>query len=356
VSPDVVMVYGFWGQNIGNAFFNVGGEWILQQVFGPERVGKIQDQPGYRTFHDQSKGNPGHALDLLGAVQAEVLVLQGPMLTETFRALWQGTFRTLAERGTKIVLLGAALFRFTPAEIEAARQFVRDSKIAAIVTRDSDTYHALKDDVPFAHDGVDSAFFVPDAVSPVALDLGPYYCFTFDRFPEPSISLDGPSGAADQEFTWDGYTWGLKAPRTVARLAGRGKAQAYVGHLVDRRKLPLALNGRRIVRPEHRTNPHITWKVYQRSAAVASDEPFTYFALYSQADLTLSDRVHACVATLAYGKPAMLFTPSPRARLFDRVRASDIRSRPVSVDPAWLAGEKAAELEFLHGVRGELGL
>lgn len=350
--PDVVMVYGFWGQNIGNAFFNVGGEWALRQAFGPDRVGRIQDQPGYRTFHRQSTGNPANALDLVASVEASVLVLQGPMLTETFQALWGPTFAALRAKGTRILLLGAALFRFSADEVASARRFLRDTGVWAMSTRDHDTYEALGGEVEHAHDGIDSAFFVPDAVRPPALDLGPYYCFAFDRYPEPTIGAG--RGRGSRSFEHDGRTWTLREPKLAGHLARRGKAQAYIGHLLDRRSLPESLDGRRIVRPEHRTNPHVTWKVYRHPGAVASDEPYTYFALYEQADLTLSDRVHACVATLAYGRPAMLFSPTPRARLFDRLGVGDVRQRPVVLDREVLAAAKADELAFLEGLSTEV--
>ncbi len=54
-APRVALVSGHWGQNIGNAFFNMGGKWILESLFGPGEVAFIQDQPGYRTFHDPQK-------------------------------------------------------------------------------------------------------------------------------------------------------------------------------------------------------------------------------------------------------------------------------------------------------------
>src|SRR5687767_14458486 len=90
--PRATMVYGFWGQNIGNAFFNIGGKWILEEVFGHGRVAETQDQPGHRTFHKKRKGNPCNDMQLLQYIDSEFLVLQGPMLTSTFEALWRPTF------------------------------------------------------------------------------------------------------------------------------------------------------------------------------------------------------------------------------------------------------------------------
>ena len=40
----IALVSGGWGQNIGNAFFNIGGKRILEEVFSGHRVEFIQDQ------------------------------------------------------------------------------------------------------------------------------------------------------------------------------------------------------------------------------------------------------------------------------------------------------------------------
>jgi hypothetical protein len=354
----VVMVYGFWGQNIGNAFFNVGGHWILSEIFGEENVLRFQDQPGYRTFHRQDKGNPPKDAQLLSHVRARCIVLQGPMLTTTFESLWAPAFRSYRERGVKVILLGAALFRFTDEEISAAVSCLRRYPVDIIVTRDQETFDALESANVCAHlySGVDSAFYAPEAVNPVPLDLPPYFTFTFDRFPEPTIAIDEKTPASPRSFNYLQHQWTLYDASVQKRFANFGKWQAYLGHTLDRRELPDRLLDHLILRGEHRFNPHIPWKVYQHPNAFASDEPYTYLAVYAQTDLTLSDRVHACVATLAYGRPAMLFTESPRSRLFDRLHLGQIREKPVELDLAYLAKEKAMELDFLRSAADDLQL
>jgi hypothetical protein len=347
----VALVSGFWGQNIGNAFFNVGGKWILEQIVPDATVNFIQDQPGYRTFHDQSRGNPANDLVLLRYVDVDYLVLQGPLFTVNFRALWEPTFRALKARRTKLILLGAAFFRYTKEEIESTRRFLAEYPPAILSTRDSDTYEALKDCAEWCHSGLDSAFFVPKAYEPFTVDMEPYVTLNFDRFPEPRFFVGRASGSTDGRdgrFSALGYAWGYSIPRVIQRFSAAGKWQAYIGSLFDRRRLPDRLGDYLVVRPEHRYNPHVTWKIYKRPAAVASDEPFTYFTVYANTSLTLSDRVHACAITLAYGKPAMLFNPSPRARLLERLGLANVRSEPVTLAPEKLEAERQAELMFLH--------
>jgi hypothetical protein len=121
-----------------------------------------------------------------------------------------------------------------------------------------------------------------------------------------------------------------------------------LGAMLDFRRLPSKIDDYLILRTHHRFNPHITWKIYSQPNAVASDEPFTYFTVYAGSEMTLSDRVHACVATLTYGKPAMLYHPTPRARLFERLDLSSIRQGPVSLNQDRLEEERQAELDFLR--------
>jgi len=342
----VALVSGFWAQNIGNAYFNVGGKWILEQVFGSDNVQFIQDQPAYRTFYPQHKGAPSNYARVLDRVDVDYVVLQGPMLTSTFKDIWGPTFKEYKRRGIKVILLGAAFFKYTPKEIEDVKVFLDQYPPALISTRDSETYNIVKNWVPRTHDGIDSAFFVPKAFEPIAF-VGDYMALNFDRFPEPTITLGDASVSGAHNFQYNGMEWSLKTPALQNFFSYRGKAQAYFGHLLDFRKLPSELNGMEIIRPEHRYAPHMTHKIYQHPNSFVSDEPFTYFSIYAGSKLTLADRVHACVMTLAFGNPAMLFTPSPRQALFARLGLNDIRKRPVSLDLGYLEEQRQAELEFL---------
>ena len=253
------LVYGFWAQNIGNAFFNLGGRWVLQQVFGESQVSVIRDQPGYRTFYNQSRGNPKKDFGLLSHIDTDYVVLQGPVMTANMEALWGPAFAYYKKRGIKVILLGAAFFKYTEEEISAVRRFFDKYAPVAISTRDSVSYEIIKDWVPATHDGIDSAFFVPDVVRPFKLDVGDYCVLNFDRFPEPNIALGGaPDAGADHNFEWGGQHWALREPGLQRWFSHKGKAWAYMGHLLDRRNLPRpcpACNGGSRIR----ARPGPTW-------------------------------------------------------------------------------------------------
>jgi len=103
------LVYGYWGQNIGNAFFNIGGKWLLEQLLGANNVFLIADHPAYRTFYPQLRGNPRKALNLLEYVDTEYLVAQGPLFSSSFPSIWGPTLERLIRRGIQVIFIGSAL-------------------------------------------------------------------------------------------------------------------------------------------------------------------------------------------------------------------------------------------------------
>ena len=343
------LVSGFWAQNIGNAYFNIGGKWILEQVFGPDNVQFIQDQPSYRTFYPQHKGRPNNYAKVLDRLDVEYVFLQGPLLTSNLKHIWGDTFKEYRRRGVKICLIGAAFFKYTQSEIDDVRSFLKEHPVSLISTRDSETYKHIKDLSPYTFDGIDSAFFVPKAFIPIPL-VEPYVTFNFDRFPEPNLI----ENSLTPKFEFNSKQYGIEIPKIQDFFSHRGKSQAYLGHLLDRRKLPSKFEGYDIIRPEHRYAPHMTHKIYQHPNSFVSDEPFTYFSIYAGTKLTLADRVHACVMTLAYGNPAMLFTPSPRQALFSRLGLDKIREEPVTLDLTYLEQERKKVIEFLRNSIAQL--
>lgn len=348
-APRVALVAGQWGQNIGNAFFNLGGRHVLEQVFGPGSVGFFQDQPNYRTLHNKYRGNPTTHAELIADLDIDALVLQGPVLNGWFRTSWERSFRILRDRGVKIILHSAAFFKFRPEEIAAVREFLEAYPPALIVTRDSRSHAILSDWLPGVpkHDGIDAGFFLPDCTRPFNFARNAdYIVVNFDRYPEPDIVPAAPGDAGAIEIA--GRSYCLHVPERLDRMARASKIRAYLGDLTDRRRLPAALDGARILRPEHRFFPHMTHKIYRRSGAMVSDEPWSYATIYAHATTTLSDRVHACVATLAYGNPAMLFTPSPRAALFERLGLDAIRRNPVRLSADRLAAAKAEQIAWMR--------
>lgn len=103
----------------------------------------------------------------------------------------------------------------------------------------------------------------------------------------------------------------------------------------------------RIIRTDQRFHPHYRNKIYRQNNSFCADVPYGYLNLYANTVLTLSDRIHACAATLAFGNSAMLFASTDRIGLLERVGVKDITQNPVKVDLAYLTNEKNKMLAWL---------
>ena len=117
---------GAWGQNIGNAFFSVGGKHLLSKAFSGAHVDLVQDAPAYRTFNNKASGNPKNDWNILSRIQCDFFVVQGPMLDVNFPIIWRDTFKRLNQRGSRIILLSAGLFRYTQEEININKKFLKE--------------------------------------------------------------------------------------------------------------------------------------------------------------------------------------------------------------------------------------
>ena len=183
----ISVVSGFWGTNIGNAFFNLGGRYFLSRVFENSTINFISDQPGYYTFHNQMIGNPKNSFDLIGHLNSDYIVLQGPVFTETLDKIWGESLERLMRKGVKLIMLGVAFFKFTQKELDVAINFINKYQPAIISTRDEASYQGLRKHFKNVYNGIDSGFFVNDVYKPFNIDCNPLLINNFDRFPEPNI-------------------------------------------------------------------------------------------------------------------------------------------------------------------------
>jgi hypothetical protein len=170
----------------------------------------------------------------------------------------------------------------------------------------------------------------------------------FDQIPEPAISpSDSFSGSVDRSFDFEGQTWNVRHPKRRTELCYKRRAYIFLDSLLGLNSGPERVDGKLIVRTDHRYNPFLMKKNYRAPMMYSGDVPYSYLNIYANADLTISNRVHACVATTAYGNPAMLFTRSPRAYLLKRLGLDKIKDEPQRVDLGFLSDEKAKLIAWL---------
>ena len=351
-----------WSPNIGNAFFALGAQYVLQKAVPGARVELTSDQAAYLNFYPGPtyRKEPRNSLRYLDYVRPDYIVLAGSLLTSQFPRVWGRSFRKLSQAGVKIILLGVGYYDYSREERLLCREFLQKFPPYVLVSRDHRTYEDLKDIAEYAYDGLDNAYFLPEVYRPIPSELPPYIILNFDKTPEPivrlvpDVEIDGINTPNIIRFEFQGKKWEVKFPRlrfAVSRIRGVDKAYGFIA-------APLGMHGTKqyrvgnwmIIRTVHQFNPVNKKRIFRGPNTFAGDLPYVYLDLYAQTSLTLSDRIHAVLATLVYGKPAMLFSKSGRALILERVGAGDVVHEPVYLDLSFVQKEKERELRFLKTV------
>lgn len=351
-----------WSPNIGNAFFALGAQYALRKAIPGGRVEMTSDQAAYLNFlpGPSYRKEPRNSLRYLDYVRPDYIVLAGSLLTAQFPRVWEQSFEKLHRAGVKTILLGVGYYDYSDEERRICRELLQKFPPHVLVSRDRRTYEDLKDVAEYAYDGLDNAYFLPDVYQPIPSDMPPYITLNFDKTPEPGIRLisDSENVAAHAPhiayFDFENKKWEVRFPRirlAISRMSGLSKAYGFIS-------APLGLHGTRqshvgdwmIVRTEHQFNPISKRRIFRGPNAFAGDLPYVYLDLYAQTTLTLSDRIHAVLATLVYGKPAMLFSRSGRALILERVGADSVTQKPILLDLDLVREEKEKELQFLQSI------
>ncbi|MFP4141596.1 MAG: polysaccharide pyruvyl transferase family protein [Phycisphaerae bacterium] len=339
---NVAVLTGYWSTNVGNAFFQLGAQWALQQVLPKANVFLIGDEPGYWCVR---RGNPDNALDYAAHLDIDAIALLGPFVRPEAPKIVGNLLRSVREKGIKLIILAAGMMQYDKATIQLARDLLADIRPVVFTSRDTETYESIGDLAENAYDGIDVATFVSDLFQPVPTDLPDYVTLNFDQIPEPTFVRGSAKGTA---FEWEDETWAAVHPRLRTELSYKSRAFPFLEAFLPRRQGPTKLGPYAIVRTDHRYNPFLPRRSYHDPNTYVGDIPHSYLNIYANTACTFSNRVHACVATTAYGNPAMLFTRSPRAYLLKRLGLNTIKDKPTSMDMDFLREEKQGMLAWLR--------
>lgn len=346
----VACINGYWCTNIGNAFFNLGAEYVLKQVFGDDNVHMIFDQTAYI---NHGKKNIEQAIDYYAHLNVDYVVLLGPVLTRSFLDVWKKTLDKLKERGIGYMILSAGMMKNDPQAIEGIKAYFKENPPYVVTTRDRDTYEEFKEHIERIYDGICFAFFVPDCYKPVSTDLGPTVAVNFDKIDEPYIYMDSDK-KGDVAFDFNGHKISMRFKSLFSRIGLKTDrftdALVYLMSPLPRGKRPETVGDYTIIRTDHRFSPMFKRKAFRYINSFCADVPQTYANIYAEAELTLSDRVHACAIALAYGNSAYLFAKTGRSALLKRVGAEGIEEHPVKIDLGKLKEEKEKLIAYLKSV------
>ncbi len=324
---NILFYGGAWPTNIGNAFIDYGSQYSLRTAFPNANIYFASELPRwFFKMHDKQLDN---SIDIAELIDADVLVVSGMVFCDAFIELEGPVLERLSNIGVKIILNGCGCAFYGSEEKNRFKKYLQKLDVIGFISRDEYTFENFKDCFDKVHNGIDCGFFVSDAFKSAPFRVRDYSVYTFDSINEPQIDthlkIIRAHHSCSKFFTApeENNLLYLNRHRRIAKLAEK------TGFL----SLKKAENVE-----------------FQTSNTLISDIPDDYLNLYANAYSVYSDRVHACVAALAFGKYARLYSTSPRAALFDRVGASKISESLVKLDAAFLNREKKSQLSFLNSI------
>jgi hypothetical protein len=332
-----VVFYGScWPTNIGNAFVNLGALAALRAALG-ERA-ELVHVGGMSSYLSYQQGRPEHDFHVGDWIDADYVVMAG--MTQCIAHLRgaEQNLRRFLDRGARIVIAGGGAERYDDAELAEVRALLSNLPIHAFASRDVHAFGNYGDLATHAYDGIDSAYFIGEAVRPVRFVDRPYVALCFDSMREPELRNPAEPEPMTREID----------PRPVPSLRTRMRRRLRGTPGSSYSPLPIDAGGLHVVRARHACQPEPPL-AFERASTLVSDLPGDYLALYANAAVTYSDRIHACIAALALGGRAQLFGASvPRLGMFERVGADEVLERPVALDPERMKREREAQVEFLR--------
>jgi len=304
-----ILYYGAgWPTNIGNAFIDLGAIAILRAAVPNAQIGFASEMPRwffghhrarsprFRFLRDAEGSMMDNALDVASLTQCDLIVFSGMAMCEEFIEVNGPALLALSKRNVPILMLGTGALTYSEQEKRRFGGFLQQVKPIGFASRDDHSFEMFANFVPNVHKGIDCAFFVPNAYTPLPLLLSHYIVATFDEIPEPQLDLRGRSLIRAHHACWD--------------------------------------------LPNH--------QYVHTDNTLISDIPHDYLTLYASAEEVHSDRVHACIAALAYGRTARLYHPTPRGTLFNSVGAGEIRDKLVQLDMQLLEKRRIAQVGFVR--------
>lgn len=320
-----------WASNIGNPFFYMGIAHAIRAALPSAEIIETASNP-ILPLKLGKKTKP-YAFNYAGfGGDVDALLFTGPMFDHNFREFFVPAFRAAKEKGQKIFLLSAGGIEYDDKEVQHCREVLAEFKPDILMTRDPQTYELYGDCAEKSYNGVCGAWYAPDYYpgydTPM---LGKYITSCFDFQPElpAEVLLDAVENA----------------PASIPAPAPLGKVRGRIKRVLERGQGP-SVGDYTIVRPCHRPANH-PLTVFTQPNTFAAYTPFGYLNLYRNTSVTITDRLHAAVVTMAYGNPAYLFLRSNRSFLLDAMNLKYEPGVRMQLDMDLLKSKKAAQIEFL---------
>lgn len=220
-----------------------------------QRAAKKLHDRSYKTVKTQN------IFSMASMVKCDYFIIPGCVLTVPFFTIYGDLIKRKAEQGSKIIFLGASGNFYTEYEVKFVSEYLRKLQPYAIMTRDSLAYKYYANFTKNSYNGIDNVFFVNLLNLPqIDTDLTPYVV----------LNIEEPK------------------------------------HYRIKEELKNIFKEKNIVYSYHKPFPYTKVSKLVKNGVIVSDNPMDYLLLYRNASEVYSDRVHACIPTLAFGKQSKI--------------------------------------------------
>ena len=114
----IALIGGSWSTNIGNAFFNIGAIKLLEKL----EVGEVFFVPETPLWKNREL--PHSSFELIGKLDVDLVILNGPCLNRRLTTIYANTFFELTQRNIPIGILSAGMSEYTDSEAQEVSDFL----------------------------------------------------------------------------------------------------------------------------------------------------------------------------------------------------------------------------------------
>ena len=307
----IAYIGGFWATNIGNAFYNIGILWLLRNVYGIDNVYFIPDPP-------QWFWNTKINYDLISKLNVDLVIISGPCFNFKIKKVYEDIFNNLKKKQISVGFVSVGASAYSSNETEYVKKFLNQYDVRFIITRDYETYRLYNEYQCQVYNGLCGSMFLNEALSLPNIE-DKYVVYAFDFHNEPYM------GNNEKYYVKRKYS------------------------ILPQKEI----NGIKIVRCNHTSFSRIKYLIFNKPNQYYSDLPYGYLTIYKNADVILTNRVHACCAGLILGTPAMYIknskrSYSSRSHLFERIGVANIFNEPVLLNCDYINSEKNEMIKFMN--------
>lgn len=288
--------------NTGDAIYQENLYVILTNSFPSIRFVRFEGpmtrgfQPKYRCFGQNAFSAAHHQT-------ADMYILSGPIINQ-FRkdGHYSNLLQFLKRRKTPYIMLSVCGWD------QECISLINDYPPLLALTRDRVTYDALKGLNCPVVESVCAAYFSKYNNTFARFDAVynfNYITMSFYKTPEPTLKNLKTNCRGDSIVAVN-YEMNKISPLG-------SKLSRHLSFLTSAKS---EIDGFKIIRTHHDISNSFPWIIYSKPNSFASYSPSGYLALYHATKLTISDRIHACLPTLAFGNPVIYPASSERDGVF----------------------------------------